>query len=215
MTAMSSAGAAALCSGCGKPLELCVCAAISAIANRVEVVILRHPHEKRHVLGSAWLAHRQLKNSRLVTGLSWPSLKRILGRDIDPRRWGVLYMGKAEAKRPASAVAAIDKSGKPLEDQAAVLAALDGIVAIDGTWAQAKTLWWRNPWLLRLRRLVIDPRFRSVYGGLRREPRRQALSTLEAIGVCLAELEGDPARVEHLTKPLKLLLTKYRDRASD
>jgi hypothetical protein len=26
--------------------------------------------------------------------------------------------------------------------------ALDGLIVLDGTWSKAKTLWWRNPWLL-------------------------------------------------------------------
>ena len=38
-----------------------------------------------------------------------------------------------------------------------MLRGLDGVVLLDGSWSEAKTLWWRNPWLLKLRRLVLDP----------------------------------------------------------
>ena len=43
-------------------------------------------------------------------------------------------------------------------------ASLEGVVLLDGSWSEAKTLWWRNPWLLRLRRLVLNPRHRSRFG---------------------------------------------------
>jgi len=36
-------------------------------------------------------------------------------------------------------------------------AGLEGIVALDGTWAQAKTMWWRNAWLLKLKRSGASP----------------------------------------------------------
>ena len=60
----------------------------------------------------------------------------------------------------------------PTADQDEKLRGLEGIVLLDGSWSEAKTLWWRNPWLLRLRRLVLDPRHRSRFGRVRREPRR-------------------------------------------
>lgn len=202
-------GAAAPCAGCGKPAALCVCAALTRIDNRIGVIILRHPREARQALGSAGLAHRQLANSTLVTGLSWPGLKAVLGRAADPKRWGALYLGPAKTALRAP-VTALDKAGEPLADQSRVLAQLEGIVVLDGNWAQAKTLWWRNPWLLKLRRLAIRPDFRSLYGELRREPRRQAVSTIEAIAFCLGELEGDPTLMTRLIRPLRLLLDKYR-----
>jgi DTW domain-containing protein YfiP len=66
-------------------------------------------------------------------------------------------------------------------------------VLLDGSWSEAKTLWWRNPWLLKLRRIVLNPRQRSHFGRLRREPRREALSTLEAAALLLRALdEGGP-----------------------
>ena len=69
---------------------------------------------------------------------------------------------------------------------------LDGVVVLDGTWKEAKTLWWRNPWLLKLRRLVLNPQRKSRYGRIRREPRREALSTLEAVALLLKYLDGGP-----------------------
>ena len=68
---------------------------------------------------------------------------------------------------------------------------LKGLVALDGNWAQAKALWWRNAWLTRLRRLVVVPDGPSLYGNLRREARPDAVSTLEAVALALSVLEGE------------------------
>ncbi len=55
--------------------------------------------------------------------------------------------------------------------------ALEGIVVLDGTWSKAKTLWWRNPWLLKLKRVTLKPGQPSIYGRMRAEPRREFVST--------------------------------------
>ena len=32
---------------------------------------------------------------------------------------------------------------------------LEGAVLLDGSWNQAKTLWWRNPWVLKAKRIAL------------------------------------------------------------
>jgi DTW domain-containing protein YfiP len=205
----------ALCTGCGKPEALCVCAALQPVDNRIEVLILQHPQEQDRALGTALIAHRQLANSHLVVGLSWPGLAAVLGRKVDTRRWGVLYLGPAPAgaagdqgvRPPLRAVA---PNGAALADQAAVLASLDGIVLLDGSWGQAKALWWRNPWLLKLRRLILEPAGRSLYGALRREPRPDSVSTIEAAAFAVAALQGEPDLASRVLRPFAALLDRYR-----
>jgi len=162
------------------------------IDNRLFVLILQHPQEKKSALATAAVTRAALKRAALVVGLSWPNLAGALGRSADPKRWAVLYLGST---RPAALgrereVVALDRRGAPAADQVAILQALDGVVVLDGTWKEAKTLWWRNPWLLKLHRLVLNPRRPSRYGRLRREPRREALSTLEAVALLLKHLDG-------------------------
>ena len=83
---------------------------------------------------------------------------------------------------------------------------LDGVVVLDGTWKEAKTLWWRNPWLLKLHRLVLNPPRKSRYGRVRREPRREALSTIEAVGLLMKHLDGGPETEARLLGALDRLL---------
>src|SRR5262249_58693951 len=105
---------------------------------------------------------------------------------------------------------AVDRTGEPLADQANARAGLKGIVALDGNWAQAKALWWRNPWLTRLRRFVVVPDGPSLYGDLRREARPDAVSTLEAVALALSVLEGDSTVRERLLAPFRARLAEAR-----
>ena len=77
---------------------------------------------------------------------------------------------------------------------------------LDGTWSQAKTLWWRNPWLLKLQRLVLNPPDPARFGRLRREPRPEALSTLEAASLVLRHVEPGPEAADALITALDRLI---------
>lgn len=214
----------AICPTCQKPDSLCVCADLKRIDNRVGLLILQHPQEQDKALGTARLAAAQLGNAVFRVGLSWPSLAKALGPDEDtkrppePKRWAVLHLGSIEPSAlalPEAAltrgIVAIGGKGHPLADQEGALADLEGVVLFDGTWSQAKTLWWRNPWVLKLRRLVLTPSRPSRYGQLRREPRRAGLSTIEAAGFVLARLERRPEIEAALDESFRHMLAKYRE----
>jgi DTW domain-containing protein YfiP len=167
-------------------------AAAGTIENRLFVLVLQHPQEKKETLATASMACAALRCARLVIGLSWPNLTAALGRPADPRRWGVLYLGSARPSALSSdhEVIALDRRGQPMADQGAMLRGLEGAVLLDGSWSEAKSLWWRNPWLLKLHRLVLNPQHPSRFGRLRREPRREALSTIEAAALLLKHVDG-------------------------
>jgi DTW domain-containing protein YfiP len=187
-------------------------AEIEPIDNRLFVLILQHPQEKREVLATAAATCAALRRAALVVGLSWPNLARALGRPADGRQWAALYLGSV---RPAAfglerEIIVVDRAGMPTADQDEKLRGLEGIVLLDGSWSEAKTLWWRNPWLLRLRRLVLDPRHRSRFGRVRREPRREALSTLETAALLLKHLDGGPEIEGALLNRLDRLIAEAR-----
>lgn len=201
-----------ICKTCEKPPALCVCDAVQPVDNRVAVVILRHPQEQDRLLGTARIAVLQLKNVVLKTGLSWPSLAKLVGQDVDPKRWGVLYLGTAKTSAPLAPrpLTVVDKAGEAMNDQDEFLAGLEGIILLDGNWQQAKALWWRNAWMLKCRRLVLQPPRASYYGNLRKEPRGESVSTIEAAAYSLAALEHDEALAERILPPFKRLLEKAR-----
>ena len=208
---------AAVCVRCQKPARLCVCAAVTPVDNDVFVLILRHPQEQDRELGTARLVTLQLKNSLLKTGLSWANLGKALGRTVEPKKWGVLYLGTAQTaqaglSRPLSV---LTQRGNLAEDQAERLRGLEGIILLDGTWQQAKALWWRNAWLLKCQRLVLKPPRRSLYGRLRKEPRVESVSTIEAAAYCLSLLADDPALVDKILTPFRHLLLRAGRKGPD
>jgi DTW domain-containing protein YfiP len=201
------------CPDCHKPLPLCICDSIEPIENRISLLILQHPQEQDRALGTARLLALHFKNAVLKIGLSWPSLSKALGRPVhDPQRWAVLYLGSAKVADLDTdrEVVAINRKGEVEDNQRAILKDIEGIVLLDGTWSQAKALWWRNAWMLKCQRIILGPAKPSLYGKLRREPRRDGLSTIEAAAMLLASLEKRPDIEATLSASFERMLARYR-----
>ena len=208
-----AAGPAADCPQCHKPMALCVCDGIVPIENKVAVLILQHPQEQDRVLGTARLTSLHFRDAVMKIGLSWPSLGKILGRTADPHRWAVLYLGsvKAASLAPEREIVFVNRKGELERDQDGLMRDIEGIVLLDGTWSQAKALWWRNAWMLKCQRVILGPKQPSRYGKLRKEPRGDGLSTIEAAGMLLAGLEKRPDIAETLNASFERLLARYRE----
>jgi hypothetical protein len=190
------------CDVCRRPRAACVCDRIVSTPTRVRVLILQHPQEQDALLGSAQIVTASLPQAKLVIGLSWANLAHALGEeDVDPRKWAVLF-----PDREAAGDEVKNRRGTVLDPTA-----LDGVIVIDGTWSQAKTLWWRNPWLNKLNRMNLQPKQPSIYGRLRAEPKREYVSTLESVGAALT-LCGEPKEIEAgLQRVFRTLMQRVRD----
>ena len=204
------------CARCGKPPGVCICDRVEPVPTKLKVVILQHPQEDDALLGTSKLTELTLPNSEIRIGLSWASLEHALGtkKKLARDRWAVLAAAKLPGPIPEaeqdSPVLVMDRNGK-LRDLKRH--GLDGIIVLDGTWSQAKTLWWRNAWLLKLPLIVLKPKEPSMYGQLRRSPRKEWVSTLEAVADVLPAL-GETAAVRvNLRRLLRTLLQRARDHA--
>jgi DTW domain-containing protein len=185
---------------------------IAPFDTRLQIVILQHPQEQDHALGTAALTVQHFRHAVLKVGLSWPSLSKILGRQVDPHRWAVLYLGsaKAAAIAPGREVVLLNRRGQAELNQDRLLHDIEGVVLLDGSWSQAKALWWRNAWMLKCRRVILGPSRPSRYGRLRREPRRDGLSTIEAAALLVSRLENRPEIETVLTTSFEKLVASYR-----
>jgi DTW domain-containing protein YfiP len=165
------------------------------------VLILQHPQEQDSLLGSAQILVASLPKVKLVVGLSWKNFAHALGEpDADPRRWAVLFPD------PDAVPGTVTHRGKVLPARS-----MEGIVVLDGTWSKAKTLWWRNAWLLKLNRMTLAPKEPSIYGKLRVEPRREYVSTLESVTAALT-LCGEAPEIEAgLKRTFRTLVQRVRD----
>jgi DTW domain-containing protein YfiP len=202
-----------LCPKCDKPRAICVCDRVTVLRPRTRVVILQHPQEPDKVLGTAKLTAMSLRGAEVRVGLSWGSLAQAVeDNDADAKRWGVLYTGSLprdltpmELKAP---MVLLDRNGHVLDP---AKRPLDGIIVIDGTWSQAKTLWWRNAWLLKLARVVLHPKEPSAYGKLREQSQRTHLATIEATAETLSGLGEKPEIKAQLMKLFRTMLQRARD----
>jgi DTW domain-containing protein YfiP len=176
------------------------------------VLVLQHPQEGNVDLTTVPLLARALPNAVVRVGLSWASLTHALGEEVENARWAVIYPTKisedvspSELEKP---VVLLDKKGRLRDEDAREL---EGIVVLDGTWSQAKTLWWRNPWLLKLNRILLNPGEPSIYGRIRKEPRKEYVSTLEAVADVLVAL-GEPEETRaSLRRAMRTMVQRARD----
>ena len=200
------------CPHCGKPQPLCICDSVTPIESRISLLILQHPQEQDRALGTARLTAMHFKDAVVKIGLSWPSLSKVLGREADPKHWAILYLGslKAETLEPGRDIVVVTGKGASLPDQDAALRGIEGVILLDGTWSQAKAMWWRNAWMLKCRRVLLARLRPSRYGKLRREPRRDGLSTLEAAAMLMARLEKNPKIEAALNTSFAKMLERYR-----
>lgn len=198
------------CGRCQRPESICVCDRTRVFDTRLRVLILQHPREQDLELSSTPLVLASLPRAVRAVGLSWRSLAEALGEDVDVTRWAVLFPldeGKApQAHDEERTCVVVDRRGAPSNPRK-----LQGVVILDGSWSQGKTLWWRNPWLLKLPRMSLFPREPSIYGSLRAEPRRQFVSTLESVAQALVEVGEDPAVSVELRKLFRTMVQRARD----
>lgn len=185
-------------------------------------------------MGSVPLLTAGLRHCDVAVGLSWRNLADALGQDASPLRpWAVLYpaslpkiarnklavgagggetavavgRGVKAAGRVPHGAYLVNARGRELP----VWPALGGIILLDGTWSQAKALWWRNPWLLKLPRLGFRAPPQSIYGRVRRAPKPGYLATVEAAAAALDALAEPPAATLALRRAFRTLVQRLRD----
>ena len=161
------------------------------------------------MLGTVPLLERMVSATRRV-GLSWPNLAAALGEGLeiaDGSSWVVVWPSQLprelteEERRAPFARLSRREEAPPI----------GGNIVLDGSWSQAKALWWRNPWLLKLDRLVLHPQQPSIYGRMRREPRREWISTLEAAAFALVAA-GEPESVQsELQRAMRTMVQRARE----
>lgn len=193
---------ASSCGTCHRPCVACVCDRIVSYPTQRRVLILQHFQEQDALLGSAQILAASLPQAKIVVGLSWRNLAHALREEgLDAHRWAVLF---PDGEAPGNRVRA--RNGSEIDPSS-----LEGIIALDGTWSKAKTLWWRNPWLNKLNRVSLEPKAPSIYGHLRAEPKRELVSTLESVAAALT-LCGEPPEIEAgLTRVFRTLVQRVRD----
>ncbi|HSS02709.1 MAG TPA: tRNA-uridine aminocarboxypropyltransferase [Kofleriaceae bacterium] len=178
-----------MCSRCRRPARVCYCRALPRLPTATRVVILQHPRERDVPIGTARMASLCLPAAELHVGVRWADsapLARALG---DPARPPILLYPGPGAR---------DILREPPRGPVT-------LVVVDGTWSQARTVVRDNPVLQSLPRYAFDTPEPSHYR-IRREPRAEYVSTIEALMHVLGVLEGDPPRFRSLLEPLRAMV---------
>jgi DTW domain-containing protein len=177
-----------MCMRCRRPELVCWCRFITEIPTRTRIAFLQHPRERDMAIGTARMASLCLPGSELYVGVQMDAdaLARVLG---DPERPPVLlWPGEG----------AIDIAEHPPTGPVT-------LVVVDGTWSQAKKLVRDNPRIAALPRYAFTPRAPGEYR-IRREPKENFVSTIEALVHVLGVLEGEPSRFEALMIPFRAMI---------
>jgi hypothetical protein len=173
------------CYRCHKPVTTCVCGSIGRISNRTKLSIFQHPRERFHPLGTVRFAELGLSNTRVYVSHAHlpPPIPTLTERAV------LLY--------PSPDV--------PLLSELPFVPS--ELVVVDGTWHHAKTLLRDVPLLRSLPRARLAPTEPSRYR-IRREPRHECLSTIEAILLALGELEPNLAGVDRLLSAFDAMIER-------
>ncbi len=180
----------ACCARCGRPQVVCVCSHVMPMPTRTRVVLLQHPREHRVGIGTARLAHLSLPASSLHVGLKFDGDDAVSAALAGGAPAYVLFPG-----RGAIDVADLPR-GRPLT-----------LVALDGTWSQARKLLNLNPTLAALPRVAFTPRRLSDYR-IRRQPAAHCVSTIEALAEMLSLLEPESGPFDRLLDPFRAMVAR-------
>lgn len=167
------------CYVCFKPQVACICASIERVANRTGVIILQHPHERLHPVGTVRIARLGLERVRVESCAPWLDADAIRARL--PAHAALLYPAPG-----AVDIEALAPEARPRH-----------LVLIDATWFNAKKIYDAHGWLRQLPHVQLRPSAPSRYR-IRREPQPHCVATLEAIVDALRILEPQTPGLDRL-----------------
>ncbi|MGL1934727.1 MAG: DTW domain-containing protein [Fibrobacterales bacterium] len=177
----SDANPRPFCYRCWKVEELCLCATIPELTSRVRIGILQHPNERYMPINTARFTHLALTNSVMFHGVCFNEHESFLSdfKKIPIEKNGLLFPSPH----------AVDLSEAP-ED-------LQNLYVVDGTWREAKKMIYNSSVLNDIPHYSINPKSESNYR-IRKEPKKNFISTVEAVVMSLRTLEKSSEAYEEL-----------------
>lgn len=181
------------CYRCLKPAVSCVCDTLPRVNNQTSVLILQHPRERFHALNTVRLARLALANIDVVIDPIFHD-PRPNPKQLVKDRAGVLF-----PKSDATHIETLTEADIPRQ-----------LIVLDGTWHQAKMLYRANDWLMDLPHYQLIPTTPSNYR-LRREPKENYTSTLEALLQALRFLEPQTQGFDELLQAFDRMIDTQID----
>ncbi len=176
------------CYRCLRPQNLCYCNRMPSVPTATRVVILQHPHERTHPFGTARLARMCMPSASVH--VPSPGYTGTLAKEVEVPEDAAVLFPHADAD---------DLAEVPQAEWPSTL------IAIDGTWSHAKRLYRENTWLHTRRHVRLQPTAPSNYR-IRKEPKPEYISTIEAIVEALRIIEPGNQRLDELLQAFDLMI---------
>ncbi|MGR5062717.1 tRNA-uridine aminocarboxypropyltransferase [Photobacterium sp. DNB22_13_2] len=169
------------CEKCGKATKACICRWIQQLDAKTDLWILQHPSEVKRPIGTARILTLSLPNAKLWVGEDFSHHEEInqLLAEQDRQAW-VVYPG--EEAVPISSFVGTERA------QATTIKRT--LILLDGTWKKAYKMWQLSTNLQQLPTVALDNVDQGNYR-IRKSPKSQGVSTVEAGYLALSVLEGD------------------------
>lgn len=174
------------CLHCQRPEATCICRFITAVDNRVKVVVLQHPSEVAQAKGSLTLLKHSLINCEVIVGENFSQhqqVNQLIASYQD--QCILLYPGEH-----ASCLSTMTVNRTQSEEDICLM-------LIDATWKKAYRMFMLSKNLQQLPQVSLPAGFESRYA-IRKTRKANGLSTLEACCHALSFLERDPHKYEKL-----------------
>lgn len=176
----------AFCSNCLKASSACICATIKSIDNVHCLHILQDPSEEKKALGTARILKLSLTNVQLTIGDTFNE------NDFDLNNSYLLF--PSEDAIPANQL--IERVDFNKNSQ---------FILLDGSWKKVYKLLMSNPFLQALPKVTINVDTKSNYR-LRKSPREDGFSTVEAGYYLLSQLESSADKFMPLLKSFEYMI---------
>jgi DTW domain-containing protein YfiP len=177
------------CYRCFKPEVACICDSIEQVLNRTGIIILQHPRERFHPIGTARIARLALAKVRVEPCAPW-SDGSVIQSKLPPQT-ALLYPAPG-----ARNLATLSVAERPRH-----------LVLLDGTWFHAKKMYDAHGWLQTLPHVSLTPSEPSRYR-LRREPKQSYVATIEAVACALRLLEPETAGLDGLLRTFTAMIDR-------
>lgn len=175
-----------LCENCLKASSTCICSTIKSINNIFHLHILQDPSEEKKAIGTARILKLSLNNVQLTIGELFNE------KYFDLNNCYLLF--PSDDATPAET---LTKSFTINEHSQFIL--------LDGSWKKAYKLLMSNSFLQQLAKVSINVNAKSNYR-LRKSPREDGLSTVEAGYYLLSQLENDTEKFLPLLKNFEYMI---------
>ena len=169
------------CERCKKAIKACICHWIQQLDAKTELWILQHPSEVKRAIGTARILTLSLPNARLWVGEDFSQHEEINQLLAEPgRRAWVVYPGEGALPISSLAEESSDQGSDPKRT----------LILLDGTWKKAYKMWQLSANLQQLPTVALDNADQGNYR-IRKSPKSEGVSTVEAGYLALTALEGE------------------------